>query len=108
LQPTFSSIRTQIFQVWCTSCHTGVGRVPEGGLRLDANVAYSELVNAQSVGRPSTVRVVPGNADASYLVHKLQGRSDIAGDRMPLGGPYLSQTDIDVIRSWIAQGAANN
>ena len=108
LQPTFSSIRTQILQVWCVGCHSGAGRVPDGGLRLDANVAYNELVNAQSAGKPGAVRVVPGDPNGSYLIQKLEGRSDIIGSRMPVGGPFLPQTDIEVIRSWIAQGAPNN
>lgn len=108
LQPTFSSIRTQVFQVWCVACHSGVGRVPDGGFRLDANVAYGELVNAQSSDKAAAVRVVPGNPNDSYLIQKLEGRSDIVGGRMPLGGPFLSQADIDVIRAWIAQGAQNN
>jgi mono/diheme cytochrome c family protein len=108
LQPTFSSIRTQVFQVWCVACHTGVGRSPDGGLRLDASAAYGELVNVQSTGKPEAGRVVPGDPDRSYLIHKLEGRADIEGSRMPLGGPFLVQTDIDVIRTWIAQGAPNN
>ena len=108
MQPTFSSIRTQVFQVWCSACHTTAGRAPEAGLSLDANVAYQSLVNVQSVGKPGAIRVVPGDPNASYLIHKLEGRSDIAGSRMPLGGPFVPQADIDVIRTWIAQGAANN
>ena len=108
LQPTFSSINTQILQVWCIGCHSGVGRPPDGGLRLDANAAYGELVNARSIGKPSAVRVVPGDPNGSYLIHKLEGRSDIVGDRMPFGGPSLALTDIDVMRTWIAQGAPNN
>ena len=51
---------------------------------------------------------MPGDANGSYLIHKLEGRSDIVGSRMPLGGPFLAQADIDVIRTWIAQGAPNN
>lgn len=108
LQPTFSSIRTQVFQVWCVGCHSGIGRLPDGGLGLDANVAYGELVNAPSAGKSAAVRVVPGNPTDSYLIHKLEGRADIVGGRMPLGGPFLSQVDIDVIRTWIAQGAQDN
>jgi len=65
-------------------------------------------VNAQSTGKRSAVRVVPGDPHGSYLIHKLEGRSDIIDSRMPLGGPFLTQTDIDVIRTWIAQGAPNN
>ena len=108
LEPTFTSIRTQVIQVWCVGCHTGIGRVPDGQLRLDANTAYGELVNVPSVGKPSAGRVVPGNPDGSYLIHKLEGRADIVGARMPMGGPFLSQADIAVIRTWIAQGAQNN
>jgi hypothetical protein len=108
LQPTFSSIRTQIFQTWCVGCHAGIGRVPDGGLRLDADAAYGALVNAPSTGKPAAVRVVPGDPNGSYLIHKLEGRSDIVGSRMPDGGPFLVQTDIDVIRTWIVQGAPNN
>lgn len=104
--PTFSSIRTQIFEIWCVACHSGVGRA--GDLRLDANAAYDELVNARSVGKPGAVRVIPGDPNDSYLIHKLEGRSDIIGGRMPMGGPFLPQTDIDMIRTWIAQGAPNN
>ncbi len=108
LQPTFSSINTQVLQVWCIGCHSGVGRPPDGGLRLDANAAYGELVNAQSAGKPSAVRVVPRDPSGSYLIQKLEGRSDIIGDRMPFGGQPLAQSDIDVIRAWISQGAPNN
>lgn len=71
-------------------------------------MAYGELVNVQSAGKSSAVRVVPGNSTDSYLIQKLEGRSDIVGSRMPQGGPFLSQADIDVIRTWIAQGAQNN
>ena len=108
LQPTFSSLRTQIFQVWCAGCHSGVGRPPDGGIRLDANAAHADLVNARSVGKPAAVRVIPGDPNNSYLVHKLEGRADIVGSRMPFGGPFLPQADVDVIRMWIARGAAND
>ena len=53
----------------------------------------------------------PGRAVSTCLavsIHKLEGRAGIAGERMPLGGPYLSSADIDVIRAWIQSGASNN
>jgi len=53
--------------------------------------------------------VIPGDADNSYIIHKLEGRSDIIGVRMPRGnGPYLSDGQILVIKRWIANGAPNN
>jgi hypothetical protein len=108
LQPTFSSINTQVFQGICVGCHNAGGAAFAGGLRLDAGQAYNQLVNTPSTGKSAAVRVIPGNASDSYLIHKLEGRSDIVGSRMPLNGPFLSQADIDVIRTWIAQGAQNN
>ena len=108
LQPTFSSISTQVFEGICVNCHNAAGAQFSGGLRLDAGQAYNQLVNTPSTGRPASIRVIPGNAGDSYLIHKLEGRSDIAGARMPLGAPPLPQADIDVIRTWIAQGAQNN
>ena len=65
-------------------------------------------VGAGSRGRPGETRVVPGNPEASYLIHKLEGRSTIAGVRMPVGGPYLTQGQIDVIKRWIELGANND
>jgi hypothetical protein len=53
--------------------------------------------------------VVPGDAENSYLVHKLDGRSDIVGQRMPrTSGPFLTEGQISIIRRWIDQGAQNN
>jgi hypothetical protein len=50
------------------------------------------------------VRVVAGQPDASFLVQKLEGTQTL-GDRMPQGGPYLSQDLINDVRLWIANGA---
>ena len=115
LQPTFSSIQRDILQASdssgraaCTNCHTTQGRTPAGGLNLVGDAAYAQLVNVPSRGRPDLLRVSPGNPDASYLIHKLEGAPDIAGARMPLRGPFLTAGQVLVIRRWIALGAANN
>ena len=71
-------------------------------------MAYANLVNVASRGKPSAIRVAPGEPDSSYLVHKLEGGPAIAGQRMPLNGPYLTAGQIAVIRRWIDEGAANN
>jgi hypothetical protein len=113
LTPTFSSIQKEIFETAdangrqaCTVCHTNVGRTPAGGLNLVAGSSYATLVNAASLGKPGEVLVIPGNPDASYLVKKLEGDSDITGKRMPRNGPpYLTSGQILVIRRWIQEGA---
>ena len=40
----------------------------------------------------AVLRVIPNNADGSYLVIKLEGRQTV-GARMPLGGQPLDMTD---------------
>ena len=114
LEPTFSSIQQQIFSAGdssgrpaCTNCHNAIGS-RFNGLDLTAAVSYNNLVNVPSRFKAGAVRVIPGDPENSYLIHKLEGRSTIAGVRMPLNGPYLEAGQILVIRRWIEIGAPNN
>ena len=114
LEPTFSSIQQEIFSSGdssgrpaCTNCHNAVGS-RFNGLDLTPAVSYNNLVNVASRVKAGAVRVIPGDPENSYLIHKLEGRSTIAGVRMPLGGPYLETGQILVIRRWIEIGAPNN
>jgi hypothetical protein len=117
LEPSFSSIEQNIFQATdssgraaCTQCHTSSGgRTPPQGISLDPGAAYGSLVGVASRQKPGLLRVNPGNPDESYLVHKLEGRADIVGQRMPrTAGPFLTEGQMMVIRRWIALGAPNN
>ena len=116
LQPTFTSIQQEIFnttdasgRLACTNCHSNVGRNPSGGMNLLSGLSYAQLVGVASTGKPGAVRVIPGDPDNSYIIHKLQGSSDIVGVRMPRGnGPFLTDGQILVIKRWIANGAPNN
>jgi methionine-rich copper-binding protein CopC len=105
LTATFQSIQDNVFTPICTKCHIGSGA--PAGLQLDAAHSYSLLVSVPSAEQPSVLRVAPGNPDSSYIVRKLQGSAGISGGQMPLGGPYLPQSTIDVIRQWITAGAPN-
>jgi mono/diheme cytochrome c family protein len=97
-------LQQTIFGAICAACHTGAA-APRG-LRLDSeDNSYAFLVGRASDEVPSLLRVNPGNPDQSYIVKKIEGASDIVGGRMPLGGPYLSQEQIKLIRDWIANGA---
>jgi len=116
LEPTFSSIQSEVFESTdssgrqaCTNCHTNVGRNPSGGLNLAHDFAYDQLVNVPSRNQPGAIRVVPGEPENSYLIHKLDGRPGIAGNRMPNGGPpFLTAGQILIIRRWIEIGAPRN
>jgi hypothetical protein len=116
LEPTFASIQSQVFETTdaagrtaCTNCHTNVGRNPSGGLNLGHDFAYDQLVNVPSRNKPGAIRVVPGDPENSYLVHKVEGRPGIVGNRMPNNGPpFLSSGQILILRRWIEIGAPRN
>lgn len=98
----FTQVQETIFTPACTICHAGAAAPL--GLRLDAPNSRALLVGVPSVQVPSLLLVVPGDPAASYLVHKIEGRAAV-GERMPLGGPALPQSSIDLLRQWIAAGA---
>lgn len=101
---TLLELQQDIFGAICTACHTGAN-APRG-LRLDsADNAYAFLVNQAADEIPELMRVNPGNPDDSYIIKKLEGAANIVGGRMPLGGPYLTQEQINKVRTWIANGA---
>ena len=60
---------------------------------------YAAFRHAQRKRRPGQRRV---------LVQKIEGAPTISGARMPFGGPFLTQAEINLVRAWIAQGALNN
>jgi hypothetical protein len=116
LEPTFSSIQAQIFEstdsagrLACIVCHTNVGRNPSAQMNLTHDVAYDQIVNVASARKAGAIRVIPGDPDNSYLVHKVEGLSDIVGVRMPFSGPpYLTDGQILILKRWIAVGAPRN
>lgn len=104
LTADFTSIQANVFTPICTKCHSGAG-APQG-LQLDAAHSYSLLVGVPSAEEPNLLRVKAGDPDNSYIIRKLEGGPGIVGVQMPADGPpYLPQATINVIRSWITNGA---
>jgi hypothetical protein len=92
-----------------SGCHAGTS--PQQGQNLSQGLAYQSIVNVPANERAGMMRVQPFVPDSSYLVHKIQGTQagvGGSGGQMPLGGAPLSQSQVDVIRAWIAAGAKNN
>jgi hypothetical protein len=116
LEPTFTSIQREIFNVTdssgrlaCIQCHNDNGRVPAGNLVLLEGRSYTQLVGRASSFKAGATLVVPGDPENSYVIHKLEGRSDIVGARMPrTNGPFLTEGQISIIRRWIELGARND
>jgi len=103
-----SQLQATIFTPKCSGCHSGVGAGLPGVQNLTAGNTFAAIVGVASIEQPTLRRVTPGDPDHSYLVQKIEGAAGISGQRMPLGGPFLAQSEIDQVRAWIAQGALNN
>jgi len=117
LEPTFASIQREIFQTTdeagraaCAGCHNPTGGAfRQVGLDLSSDDAYGLLVGVPSREKPALLRVAPGDPENSYLIHKIEGRTDIVGLRMPRNGPpYLTDGQILIIKRWIQIGAPRN
>lgn len=104
---TFTRVQNEIFTPTCAQlgCHDRLGQ--QESLILTAGGAYAQIVNHASVENPSLSRVAPADPSNSYLYRKITG-AGITGDRMPQGGPFLSDAQIKLIRDWIRRGAPND
>ncbi len=79
----------------CNGCHLDA-MTTRGGLRMDT---FAQLLR----GGDSGSIIQSGNAEASLLIKKLRGTE---GQRMPAGGrPPLSEESIQLIATWIDEGA---
>ena len=79
-----------IFNANCIGCHGG-----SGGLTL---TSYSDLMGNDVVD--------PGNSAASKLIQKLKGTA--SGSQMPKNQDPLNDTVINLIETWINEGAKDN
>ena len=108
---TLSMLQAQFLGPTCSTsgCHSGpTSNVLPTGMNLTSTAnSFAALVNVTSLQVGSLNRVTPGDPDNSYLVQKLEGTAAVGG-RMPQGGPFLDQAQIDMVRQWIAEGAMNN
>jgi len=106
---TLTQLQSTIFTPHCSGCHTGGGGGLPSSMNLSSRAAtFAALVNVASVEQSGVLRVMPGDASASYVVRKLEGDASITGVRMPQGGPFLSAAEIDKVKQWINAGASNN
>ena len=100
---TLSAVQSQIFTPICARCHP-----PNQGMDLRVGNSWASIVNVNSAEQPTLKRVKPGDPDNSYLYRKVNGGPSITGSQMPLGGPTLSQAQIQLLHDWILAGAPNN
>ena len=108
-RPELHCIQRLVFTPTCAVAGCHLSPNAQLGQDLSEGMALASIVGVRSAEMPALFRVEAGDPAHSYLILKLEGDPNvILGDRMPLGGPYLSQVEIDVIRQWILDGALDN
>ena len=110
LRPSLDSIQAGVFTPSCATagCHTGpAGAGLPAGLDLsNADASFASLVDVVSLRAAPTLRVEPLDADASFLIHKLEGTQQAnQGGQMPANAAPLDAATIATIRTWIDNGA---
>jgi hypothetical protein len=83
-----NDIRPLLTSYGCSGCHPGNGN-------------YSVATHATII-----TRITAGNGNGSLLVQKLRGTA--SGSKMPVGGPFMSNAEVQKFVDWIDQGAQNN
>jgi hypothetical protein len=103
---TFTEVEAEVLGPSCafSSCH-GAGA---GELTLDGQADHARLVDVAAVAAPGEVLVIPGDPDGSYLIAKLEGHAGIVGEPMPPPAGGLDPEMIELVRSWIEAGAADD
>ncbi len=90
----------QVIEARCTSCHNPQQTYPDL-----SPATLSSLIGAPSLQDDGQVLVVAGDADASYLIHKVEGSLGPGqGEQMPLEGAWLSAPEIDLLREMVNSG----
>ena len=88
-----------VLRARCLGCHQPA-KAQGGYLMTDAAAL-------QAGGESGEAAVVPGDADASYLLERITPDADGHAE-MPPDGPPLSEGERDRIRRWIAGGAVDD
>ena len=91
----------------CVMCHMDGAEQAHLSLYPEA---WARLVGVPSTQSPLK-RVEPGAPDKSYLYLKLIGTQEVAGGnglRMPFQQDPLAPEELELLRKWIEQGAAQN
>ncbi|MEO8269035.1 MAG: c-type cytochrome domain-containing protein, partial [Aureliella sp.] len=100
-QPQSISYRGQvepIFRTHCQGCHQPANAQGE--------FVMTDLAGLLSSGESGDAAVVPQNPETSYLLAQITPVDGVAA--MPKKGKPLNADEIELIRSWIAQGAVDD
>ena len=99
------SFADDVLPIFLSSCG-GVG------CHVNESVNGVDLTNYQAVINSfaetyNKALVIPGDVAGSPLIEKIRANPSF-GVRMPDGGPPLSNAQIEIISTWVEEGASNN
>lgn len=105
IDPDEISYSEHIQPIFTNSCGGSGCHIPnsQSGVNLSG---YTAVMNSAGTSYGKSV-VVPGNADDSPLVDKIEPSPEF-GVRMPSNGNYLTPDEINQIKAWINNGAEDN
>ncbi|REJ72323.1 MAG: DUF1553 domain-containing protein [Planctomycetota bacterium] len=87
-----------IFQAHCQGCHQPA--------KASGEYVMTDFAKLVGGGETGEAAIVPGKPEESYLIDLITPVDGAA--EMPKGKPALSQTDVDLITRWIAEGAEDD
>ncbi len=94
----FSRDIKPIFQARCYGCHQPA--------KAGGGYVMSRADTLHQGGESEQAAIVPGDPDASYLVEQITAEDGVA--TMPQNGEPLSPRQVELIRQWISEGAADD
>ncbi len=104
---TLSGHIQPIFDQSCAfaGCHSD--NSPAAGLTLTAGRSRDAMLGVASTQAPDVPLVTALNPTNSYLMVKLTSMGT-SGQQMPINGDHLNESQLEIIRTWILQGAPDN
>lgn len=108
---SFAAIQTVIFNgKGCSNSGCHGGSSPANGMNLSNGRAYAAIVNVTARAGGGLKRVLPGDANNSFLYRKVAAKTNpgsftISGSPMPLTGSALSANQLAALALWIDSGA---
>lgn len=87
-----------IFRSHCQGCHQPA--------KAQGGYVMTEFARLMSAGDSKEKPIVPGRPDESYLLDQILPHDGKA--EMPKDKPPLAESDIELVRDWIAQGASDD
>ena len=111
-EPVLEEIQTVIFEPACATsgCHdagcTDCGNLDMSSAQLSFENMVEKPVHNGIAKMNGWVNVKPGDPERSFLIRKLRGPGVGEGDAMPSNSETLNEAYIEILETWITDGAA--